>query len=264
MSVFYFGTNLKMHQTPPQTRYYIRKIREELAEYGQNTNFQVWIAPPFTSLEAATEEAAGVPLLIGAQSIHWEEEGAYTGEVSAAMIKACGARFVMLGHVERRLMFGETDEQINRKVMAALRHDLGVMLCVGEPRIAFEARAGHDYVAYQLRLGLHNVSRPNNLWILYEPMWSVGESGIPAAPEYVSSMLNFIRQVLVLHFGLEGKRVPLLYGGSVDESNCADYAAIPASSGIGIGRSGLQPQKFLQIFQRAYQAWQSVPRETTL
>lgn len=259
MVSFYFGANFKMHQVPVQTRHYIREVKKGIAELRWIADFQIWITPPFTSLEAAVEEADNA-LLIGAQNIHWAEEGAYTGEISAAMVKACGARFVMLGHAERRMMFGETEEQINRKVLAALRHDLCVMLCVGEPRSAYEAGASHAYVAYQLRAALHGVSCPDNLWILYEPMWSVGPGGRPADPQHVIFSLDSIRRVLIQRFGSEGRFVPLLYGGSVDESNCAEYAAISTIAGIGVGRAGLDAQRFLSIFHTAFRVWRTVSR----
>lgn len=260
MLTFHFGTNLKMHQTPAQTRQYVRAVRAELAGVEGSEQCQVWIIPPFTSLEAAAEEVSGTSLLVGAQNIHWSDEGAYTGEISASMVKACGARFVMLGHAERRTLFGETDELINRKVRAALRHGLGVMLCVGEPRAVYEAGAGHAHVTCQLQMALHGVSHPGELWVLYEPVWSIGEGGIPAEPRYVSSAFDNIRQTLIQRFGREGECVPLLYGGSVDESNCAEYATLPAAAGMGVGRAGLRPQRFVSIFRSAYRAWQTVTR----
>lgn len=249
-----------MHQTPAQTRQYVQAVKAGLSEVEGVHQCQVWVIPPFTSLEVAAEEATDSPLVIGAQNIHWADEGAYTGEVSAGMVKACGARFVMLGHAERRTLFGETDEQVNRKVLTALRHKLGVMLCVGEPRAAYEAGAGHAYVAYQLQMALQGVSHPGDLWVLYEPVWSVGEGGMPADSRYVSEGFENIRKVLIRRFGREGELVPLLYGGSVDELNCMDYAAIPASSGMGVGRAGLRPHRFVSIFRTAYRAWQAVQR----
>jgi len=252
--VFLFGTNLKMHQTPAQTAAFVWALRERLLQLPYRDELILWVAPPYTSIQAAAEAAHGAPIWVGAQNMHWADEGAFTGEISPHMLKACGAQFVMLGHVERRTLFGETDELVHQKVLAAARHNLKVMLCVGEPRMVKEAGAGDEYVAQQLKLALRGFDRCEALMILYEPVWSVGMGGVPADPADVSRAMDNIRGVLQQLYGPSGKAVPLLYGGSVDEANCAHYARLPQAAGIRVGRAGLSLERFWDVLTKALAA----------
>jgi triosephosphate isomerase len=254
--MFLFGTNLKMHQTPQQTRDYVRAVREGVQVVPGIEQTSLWIIPPFTSIEAAAQAARGANITVGAQTMHWADEGAFTGEISPAMLKACGASFVMLGHAERRTLFGETDEALNKKVLAAVKHGLDVMLCVGEPAHSKQANAGDAYVEQQLKLDLAGLRDPRGLMVLYEPLWSVGAGGTAADPGYVSAAFSNIQRVLVALFGQAGQNVPILYGGSVDATNCAGYARLPGCAGMGVGRAGLQPEKFVAVLTNALSAWQ--------
>ena len=280
--MFLFGTNLKMHQTPHQTRAFVRALREHVKSVSHIEQVSLWITPPFTSIEAATDVAQGSRITVGAQNMHWADEGAFTGEISAAMLKACGAEFVMLGHAERRTLFGETEDALNRKVLAAAKHGLDIMLCVGEPADAKDAGTGDVYVERQLRLALASYSSPSSrtapvglivpggegvkvhervggwLTILYEPLWSVGAGGTAADPAYVSRAFDNIRRVLVVMFGRVGALVPILYGGSVNEHNCAQYAQLPQASGMGVGRAGWQIDSFVQVLTHALNARQKI------
>lgn len=244
---FLFGTNLKMHQTPQQTGEFILALRSRIANMPGGERVALWVTPPFTSIAVAAEAARGSDIRIGAQNMHWLDQGAFTGEISPLMLKACGAQFVLLGHAERRILFGETDEVLNKKVLAAARHGLGAMLCVGEPSAIRAAGAGEEYVAQQLKLALCGLVAPDNLQILYEPLWSVGEGGIAADPDYVSAAFGNIRRVLCELFGAKGQRVPILYGGSVDTMNCARYARLPNGSGMGVGRAGWNVDSFVAV-----------------
>jgi triosephosphate isomerase len=256
--MFLFGTNLKMHQTPQQTRDYVREVRARTASVPHVEEASLWIAPPFTSIEAAAREAQGSRITIGAQNMHWADEGAFTGEISPAMLKACGAEFVMLGHAERRTLFGETDETLNRKVLAAARHDLDIMLCVGEPVSVKQISAGKAYIERQLRLDLSGLPSAaglkNKLTVLYEPLWSVGSGGTAADPEYVSAAFDNIRRVLCDMFGAAGQSAPIVYGGSVDTANCDRYAVLPQVAGIGVGRAGWQVDSFVAVLTNALAA----------
>lgn len=260
--MFLFGTNLKMHQMPSQTRAFIHALRQRTASVPHIEQASLWVIPPFTSIEAAVDAAHGSRIAIGAQNMHWADEGAYTGEISPLMLKACGAEFVMLGHAERRTLFGETDEALNKKVLAAARHSLGVMLCVGEPASVKEAGAGEDYVAQQLKLGLRGLKDladlQSDLHVLYEPLWSVGAGGTAAEPEYVSGAFDAIRRVLGELFGAVGKGVPILYGGSVDATNCAQYARLPQTAGMGVGRAGWTVDSFVAVLTNALASWMEV------
>jgi triosephosphate isomerase len=253
---FLFGTNLKMHQTPAQTRDYVRDV---LAKSGALVGIEqtsLWIIPPFTSIEAAAQEARSSRIRVGAQNAHWEDAGAFTGEMSPATLKACGAQFVMLGHVERRTLFGERDEDINKKVLAAQRNGLGVMLCVGEPAHIYRANAGNDFVSMQLKTNLTGLGDLSGLQVLYEPIWSVGASGTAADPQVVTAAFANIRKTLVNLYGDAGDAIPILYGGSVDATNCANYARVPGCAGMGVGRAGLKPDNFIAVLSNALSAWQ--------
>lgn len=252
---FLFGTNLKMHQTPAQTRDYVRDVLAKSALLQGIEQTSLWIIPPFTSIEAAASEARDSRIRIGAQNAHWEDAGAFTGETSPATLKAIGAQFVMLGHAERRTLFGETDEIINRKVLAAQRNGLGVMLCVGEPAHIYRANAGDDYVAMQLTLNLTGLADSSGLQVLYEPLWSVGAGGTPADPRVVAGAFANIRKTLVNLYGSAGETIPILYGGSVDATNCANYARVPECAGMGVGRAGLDIDNFIAVLRNALSAW---------
>jgi triosephosphate isomerase len=255
--MFLFGTNLKMHHTPQQTRAFVQEMRARVEAMPNIVDTSLWVVPPFTSIEAAADEARGSHIVIGAQNMHWADEGAYTGEISPTMLKACGAEFVMLGHAERRTLFGETDELLNKKVLAAVTHGLGIMLCVGEPAPVKQAHAGNAYVEMQLRLdleGLRDLPSLHSLTVLYEPLWSVGAGGTAANPGYVGTAFDNIRRTLIDLYGEAGKRVPILYGGSVDASNCAAYARLPQAAGMGVGRAGWQLDSFFQVLINALTA----------
>ncbi len=252
--MFLFGTNLKMHQTPAQTREFIHALRERTASIPHIEQTSLWVTPPFTSIEAAADAARGSCITVGAQNMHWADEGAFTGEISPLMLKACGAQFVLLGHAERRTLFGETDEMLNKKVLAAAKHGLGIMLCVGEPAFIKQVNAGDAYVEQQLKLDLAGIEDPRGLMVLYEPLWSVGVGGTAADPEYVRTAFENIRRVLHELFDTAGDGVPILYGGSVDATNCARYARLPESAGVGVGRAGWQVDSFVAVLTNALAA----------
>jgi triosephosphate isomerase len=260
--MFLFGTNLKMHQTPQHTRDYASQLARLLRDVPYREKATIWIVPPFTSLATVADLCAAHGFVLGAQTMHWADEGAYTGEISPVMLKACGAAFVMLGHAERRMQFGETDELLNKKVLAAARHGLTAMLCVGEPARIQQAGAGDAYVAQQLRVALSGLALAaeeatplkGGLIVLYEPLWSVGMGGTAADPAYVAAAMGNIGDVLRQLFDARGERVPILYGGSVDAENCADYARLPQASGMGLGRAGWRPESLVQVLSRALDA----------
>jgi triosephosphate isomerase len=242
-SPYYFGTNMKMNQTPGEACAFVQHIA------GANTNHQLWFIPSFTNIAAVAELCAQHNIWLGGQNMHWADEGAYTGEVSAAQLKSAGANLVMLGHAERRTLFGETDEALNKKVLAAHKHGLRAMLCVGETAFEKQFDTGHEYVARQLKIALAGLSDPRSLVVLYEPVWAVGPGGVPADPTYVTLALADIRRVLKRLFGEGGTAVPILYGGSVNEQNCADYAHLPNCAGLGVGRAAWTADGFLKILR---------------
>lgn len=250
---FYFGTNLKMNQTPTEMVAFVEQIAASLTnpQFPITPRAQLWVTPSFINIAAVAGLCAQHNIWLGAQNMHWADDGAYTGEISPVQLKAVGANLVMLGHAERRALFDEGDDAINKKVLAAERHSLRIMLCVGETASEKQSGTGHAYVTRQLTEDLAGLRDPRGLVILYEPVWSVGSSGVPADPAYVTEALANIRRTLQGLFGEAGANVPILYGGSVNADNCANYAHLPNCAGLGVGRAAWQADGFLTVLGEA-------------
>ena len=252
--MFYFGTNLKMNQTPAETQAFVSAITHQIANLQSlitNLSVQLWVTPSYTNIAAVAELCAKHNIWLGAQNMHWADDGAFTGEISPVQLKAVGANLVMLGHAERRTLFGETDEALNKKVLAAEKHNLRVMLCVGETASEKNQDTGHAYVTRQLTQDLADLQNLQGLVVLYEPVWSVGPTGVPADPGYVTESLANIRRILHQLFGVASTNVPILYGGSANVENCADYAHLPNCAGLGVGRAAWQAESFVNVLRRA-------------
>lgn len=241
---FLFGTNFKMNQTPAETALFLT----DLAGLPlPRRPVQRFVIPPFTSLPAAAEARAASPggangagsIWIGAQNMHEAAAGAFTGEISAPMLTALGVDLVLLGHAERRTLFGETDLTIQPKVAAALAADLRVLLCVGESAEEKRIEIGPETVARQLKIALHGLdpAAADRLQIAYEPVWSIGADGIPAGPDDIAPIAALIRDLLVDRLGAAGRAVPILYGGSVSPQNAASFANIAEIGGLFVGRA---------------------------
>jgi len=257
---FYFGSNFKMHQTPAQTAAFVTELRQGLAAATLPMGpIQLFLIPPFTSLTTAAQAVSGSPIWLGAQTMHWADEGAHTGEISASMIQAAGAHLVMLGHAERRTHFGETNAALRKKVNAALAAGLRVLLCVGEQAEERALGISQEVIAIQLKTALFDVpaDRLPRLLVAYEPVWSIGAGGTPADPVLVAEMHGWIRTVLTTKFGAAGQQVPVLYGGSVNLDNCAAYAALPQVDGLFVGRAAWTPPGFVEILKTGLAAHRS-------
>ncbi|MDQ3513823.1 MAG: triose-phosphate isomerase [Chloroflexota bacterium] len=256
------GTNLKMHQTPAETVAFLRGLGASLGPVAGGRGGEgreaarFFVIPPFTSLPAAVEVAAGlpVPIRIGAQTMHWAEEGAYTGEISARMLAAVGVDFVLLGHAERRTLFHETDHDLARKVDAALAAGLDVQLCAGETADERDHGAGDLTVARQLTYALAGVAPADagRLTIAYEPVWSIGTSGTPATPDAVLGVATTIRDTLRGQFGDRAAGIPLLYGGSVSADNAAGFLALDPIDGLFVGRAAWTVEGFTTLAGDSY------------
>ena len=246
--MFYFGTNLKMYGIPEETKAFVRALEGGLELLPENVqcDVQCFVLPPFTSLQGLKSHAA--KLWLGAQNMHWAAEGAYTGEISPVMLRALSLDLVMLGHAERRRA-GETDEVVGKKVRSALRHELRVLLCVGETGEQRREGGGEDVLVRQVNSALQGVEDSRGLLIAYEPVWAIGEGGEEAEPEEVGANLPVIRRTLQTLFG--PPRVPILYGGSVNEINCEAYSKLPEVDGLFVGRAARQADGFLRVLGRA-------------
>jgi L-erythrulose 1-phosphate isomerase len=248
----FFGTNTKLQHSPQTSLQFLQEVIEKAPDHLHYV--QLFYIPPYPSLTGISEVCQRHNIWLGAQNTHWELEGAFTGEVSAPILKASGASFVMLGHVERRQIFAETDEVINKKVLAASSVGLRIMLCVGESAFEKRAGAGRAAVTRQLELALTDFKKPEQLLILYEPVWSIGIGGEAAHPEYVAKAMEGIGSVLKERFGKTGESVPILYGGSVNAENCAKYARLPQCAGLGVGRAGWEAESFVKVLRAALAA----------
>ena len=256
---FYVGTNFKMHQTPAETAAFITGLRPALGDtLVGHEDVRLFVIPPFTSLPAAVPAAAdaGLPLWVGAQTMHQATEGAYTGEISARMLQAVGVGLVLLGHAERRALFAESDAALSAKVPAALGAGFQTLLCVGETAEEKGFGVGPETVARQLKIALSGVDAAHlpNLLVAYEPVWSIGASGTPARPDDVMGVADAIRGALGDRFGAAGAEVPVLYGGSVSVDNCGGFVALQHIDGLFIGRAAWTVDGFAAVLAAALDA----------
>ena len=228
-------------------------VAEIVAAVGRQTDVDVVVCPPFTSLESVGKALDGSTVRLGAQNMHPEASGAYTGEISAGMLRALFATYVILGHSERRACFGETDAFINKKVLAALKNQLKPLLCVGETLAEREAGATLKVVQTQLEAALEGVSKELAVGVViaYEPVWAIG-TGKVATTEQAQEVHAFIRGLLVKLFGEPvAQKVRILYGGSMKPSNAPDLLAQKDIDGGLIGGASLEARGFVELVTAA-------------
>jgi triosephosphate isomerase len=241
--------NWKMFKTGAEAAQLVRELRGRLSD----TAAQVAIAPPFTALESAHAALAGSPIGLFGQSCHFEKQGAFTGEVSAAMLLAAGCAGVLVGHSERRQYFGETDELVNKRVKAALGEQLHPIVCVGETLAEREASRTWEVVARQLRGGLAGLSAADlgKVTIAYEPVWAIG-TGKTATTAQAQEVHGQIRGLL-RELGGAGvaDAVRIQYGGSVKPDNAAELLAQPDIDGALVGGASLKAEDFARIVAAA-------------
>jgi triosephosphate isomerase len=231
-----------------------RKIFDEIKkEAGKLSRVQTVVCPPFVFLSDLVKKISGHRCAVGAQDMFFEKDGAYTGEVSPRMLSSLGAKYVIIGHSERRAM-GETDETVNKKVLAALKMGLVVVLCVGEKERSAEG-AYFQFIKNQIEIALGNVPKRllANIVIAYEPVWAIGKNatGVIAPPDLLE-MSIFMRKTLSDIFGrTPAQEIPFLYGGSVDEKNAEAFLKEGEVDGLLVGRVSLNPKKFITILKTA-------------
>ena len=242
--------NWKMNMTPSEAVAAVKKTAE-LTE-GKN-GCDVILCVPFVDIAPAVEAAKGTHVKIGAQNVHFEAKGAYTGEVSAAMLLECGAEYVIIGHSERRQYFGETDETVNKRLKAALAAGLKVILCVGEVLEERQSGITEEIVSMQTKLDLAGVGAEDmkNIIIAYEPVWAIG-TGLTATPEQADEACGIIRGVLEGLYGKDtAESVTIQYGGSMNDGNAAELLSKYHVDGGLIGGTSLVPEKFDKIVSAA-------------
>ena len=242
------AANWKMHHGPTAAKAFMQAF---LAGYAPRTDRTVVVFPSAIALTAVTGMVASRPdIVLGIQNIHWAEKGAFTGETSAEMAKDSGARMVLVGHSERRHVFGETDAQCAKKCVAAARAGLPFMLCVGEKIDQREAGATSEVVTRQLREGLAHVGNliSTDFLLAYEPVWAIG-TGLTASPGDASAIHTLLRAELTAMIGTRADEIPILYGGSVNLGNAATLVAAPEIDGLLVGGASLDAASWLKIVE---------------
>jgi triosephosphate isomerase len=244
------AANWKMHKTHLEAIQAVQKISYLLDE-SDAERVEVVICPTFTSLRSIETllQSDRLPYGLGAQDVHWEDKGAFTGEVSAPMLVALRVSYVIVGHSERREHFGETDETVNRKVQAVFAHDMTPILCVGESLQEHDTGGTQDKVTGQVRADLRGVSAEDaaRLVVAYEPIWAIG-TGRNAEAADAGQVVGLIRQTLGSLYSKEvADAVRIQYGGSVKAGNVREFMAHPEIDGALVGGAGLDPEEFALI-----------------
>jgi len=240
--------NWKMYKTVEEA---IALVRELALQVEDVTDTEIVVCPPFTALDAVIEAVEGTNIAVGAQNMHWEAQGAFTGEVSPFMLKEMGCRYVVLGHSERRQYFGETDENVNRKVKAAFSYGLRPIVCVGERLDEREQGITEQVVKTQVEralAGLEN-SRAVDLVVAYEPVWAIG-TGKTASDEDAQQVIGFIRDLIAGMYGSElAEQVRIQYGGSVKPDNISGLMNQKDIDGALVGGASLDAGSFAGIIK---------------
>jgi triosephosphate isomerase len=243
----WIGTSWKMNKTLAEASVFAEGL---LADPQGDPRIQRFVIPPFTAVREVKAMLKGTSVKVGAQNMHWAEDGAWTGEISPLMLTDCGLDLVELGHSERRDYFGETDETVGLKTEAAIRHGLVPLICIGETLAQREAGRATEVLAGQVRGALSKLDdgqKTKPILFAYEPVWAIGAGGIPASADYADARQAEIAETAE---AVLGHRVPCLYGGSVNPGNCAELIACPNIDGLFIGRSAWQVEGYLDILAR--------------
>jgi triosephosphate isomerase len=242
-----------MNRTVREAREYIEALLALLTGMEGLAQVQLFVVPPFTAIAEVKRLSCGM-FWVGAQNMHWADSGAYTGEISAPMVREAGADLVELGHAERRLNFNETDESVSRKVATALRHGLRPLVCVGDdPQGRGKAE---DTVARQLRIAFRDATPESagRLMVAYEPAWAIGEAGTSASPGEAAAMHRHIRRVLGEIFGTGANLIPVLYGGSVTSLNAGGLLYEGDADGLFVGRAAWTATGFAEVIHASLEA----------
>ncbi|MEL7144494.1 MAG: triose-phosphate isomerase [Cyanobacteria bacterium J06573_11] len=229
--------NWKMHKTQAAASAFVQQLMPQIE--GVPDERELVLCAPFTTLGTLVDKLAGSRIKVGAQNIHWEKEGAYTGEISGDMLKEVGVRYVVVGHSERRQYFGETDETVNARLKAAQLAGITPILCVGETKQQRDANETEAVIANQVKKALVDVNQ-YNLVIAYEPIWAIGTGDTCAAPE-ANRVIGKIRSLL------SNQEVSIQYGGSVKPANVDEIMAQSEIDGALVGGASLQPDSFAAL-----------------
>ncbi len=245
MRIPFIAGNWKMFKTKAEAI----AFAEEFRELYKDTDVQTAICAPFTNLEALKEAFAGTEIKVGAQNVHFADEGAFTGEISVSMLEEIGVDFCIVGHSERRQYFGETDETVNKKLKKLFEGPIRPILCVGESLEERDADKAFDVVGGQIKADLDGIDAADvkKLVIAYEPIWAIG-TGRTATPDQAEEMCAFIRKTLIELYGEEvSDEVIIQYGGSVKPANATEIMNMDEIDGALVGGASLKPKDFMEI-----------------
>jgi len=235
--------NWKMNLSPIAARDYLKTL---MSKATTETRSELVLFPPALLAQTVSETLQDTPVRWGGQNCHFESKGAFTGENSPQTLKEMGAKICLVGHSERRHVFGETDELLAKKVQALQKLDLIPVLCVGEKIEERQAQKTESVIVHQLREGLKLASPDKPLWIAYEPVWAIG-TGLVASVDQVADAHAILRKALMEWAPSQAARIPILYGGSVKSDNAGGLAVLPNVDGFLIGGASLDPVEFLKI-----------------
>ena len=250
----WIGTSWKMNKTRAEAQSFANGLAA--SDFAQCEKAQAFVIPPFPYIADVAGILKGTRVHVGAQNMHWDDKGAWTGEVSPVMLKDCGATLVELGHSERRSFFNETDETVALKVKAAVAHGLVALVCIGDTRSEYETGATADVLSRQTRQALKHVGRQasGHVILAYEPVWSIGEAGIPADPDFANEQHGKLKSLTA---DIAGSPLPILYGGSVNPQNCLSLAAREHIDGLFIGRAAWDVAGYIKILDAVTKEMQS-------
>ncbi|PTE10796.1 triose-phosphate isomerase [Mesorhizobium helmanticense] len=247
--VYWVGTSWKMNKTLAEALAFAKVLAGFVP--GFDDRIQPFVIPPFTAVREVKQALSSTRVKVGAQNMHWADAGAWTGEISPLMLRDCGLDLVELGHSERREHFGETDHAVGLKTAAAVKHGLIPLICVGETLAEREGGRADAVLTAQVQGALQFLeaeARGEKILFAYEPVWAIGDKGIPAGSDYADRQQALIKQVAA---ALLPATPPVLYGGSVNPQNAAELIGQPHVDGLFIGRSAWQAEGYIDILQRA-------------
>lgn len=263
LNKLYMGTNTKMFKTIKETAEFLSKLYENTKDIDRS-ELELFVIPSYTALDTARKTVNSEQIKLGAQNMCWEEQGQFTGEVSPLMLREIGIDLVMIGHSERRHVFGESDQEENKKVISAIHHGFTTLLCIGETEEDKENDIADEILRIQLKRGLKGVTelQAHKLWIAYEPVWAIGVNGKPASVEYADEKHAVIKQCLKELFGENiGFQIPVLYGGSVNNENAVNLIRMKHIDGLFTGRSAWDSDNFNKIIREVFPSFKE--RKTT-
>ncbi|WP_027142229.1 triose-phosphate isomerase [Mesorhizobium sp. WSM3626] len=247
--VYWVGTSWKMNKTLAEALDFAGALAGFVP--GFDDRIQPFVIPPFTAVREVRQALSATRIKVGAQNMHWADAGAWTGEISPVMLNDCGLDLVELGHSERREHFGETDRTVGLKTAAAVKHGLIPLICVGETLAERESGKADAVLTSQVESALQFLegeARGAKILFAYEPVWAIGDKGIPASSDYADKQQALIKKVAA---DLLPSAPPVLYGGSVNPGNAAELIGQPNIDGLFIGRSAWQAEGYIDILRRA-------------